>query len=605
MHMPKDESQMTMGFAFIQLPSEEDAKRAVAATDKWQLTKKNVFAVNLYTELERYRALPDVYVAPAARQQSVQTNLTAWLSDPAARDQFVLRHADQTEVFWSEGAGLPVLDYGGEREQAAGKVWCDGMVQWSPCGTYLATFHRQGIGLWGGDKWARIERFAHSGVYKIDFSPCEKYLVTWNGNTGEKDGNAIVVWEIRSGKLSRAFAATSDLWPQFKWSPDDKFFARQEVDAIAIYETPSMKLLGKQKLVARGLRHFVWSPRQNLIAYWCPELPPNVPANVTVVNIPDRAILSQKNLVSVSDCQLFWQAQGEFLCAQVTRHTKTKKTQFTNFELFRVVEKDIPVEHLELKERVLAFAWEPNGTRFAVIHGDGTQRFNVSFYTMSAKAGGVAKMELLYKIGERQCNKLYWSPLGNALLMAGLDQINGQLEFWDTDQQATLSTAEHFMCNEIQWDPSGRVCCTAVCQPLHGGSSMRYSLENGYTLWSFQGMLLHKVSKQNFYLFQWRPRPALLLDGPEHRNVVKNLKRYIQSYEAADKQRERETQRKYHQNRVAQIIAFREAMTARRAVAAAWAAERSRRAWMQLTESELETVTDVSQVILDRTETIF
>ena len=28
-------------------------------------------------------------------------------------------------------------------------------VAWSPQGTYLATFHRQGICLWGGKKWAR------------------------------------------------------------------------------------------------------------------------------------------------------------------------------------------------------------------------------------------------------------------------------------------------------------------------------------------------------------------------------------------------------------------------------------------------------------------
>lgn len=42
------------------------------------------------------------------------------------------------------------------------------------------------------------------------------------------------------------------------------------------------------------------------------------------------------------------------------------------------------MEVLELpnkSERVIAFAWEPKGHRFAVVHGDGP-RPSVSFYTM-------------------------------------------------------------------------------------------------------------------------------------------------------------------------------------------------------------------------------
>ena len=57
--------------------------------------------------------------------------------------------------------------------------WTDNYVAWSPKGTYLATFHRQGIALWGGPSWRRLCRFAHNGVKLIDFSPNERYLVTY------------------------------------------------------------------------------------------------------------------------------------------------------------------------------------------------------------------------------------------------------------------------------------------------------------------------------------------------------------------------------------------------------------------------------------------
>jgi len=51
----------------------------------------------------------------------------------------------------------------------------------------------------------------------------------------------------------------------------------------------------------------------------------------------------------------------------VDRHTKTKKTSFTNLEIFHIREKNIPVEVVEVKDNVIAFAWEPEGERFATV----------------------------------------------------------------------------------------------------------------------------------------------------------------------------------------------------------------------------------------------
>ena len=51
-------------------------------------------------------------------------------------------------------------------------------------------------------------------------------------------------------------------------------------------------------------------------------------------------------------CKLFWQNQGDYLCVKVDRHArkaKSKKATFCNLELFRVREKDFPVEVIEHK----------------------------------------------------------------------------------------------------------------------------------------------------------------------------------------------------------------------------------------------------------------
>lgn len=150
---------------------------------------------------------------------------------------------------------------------------------------------------------------------------------------------------------------------------------------------------------------------------------------------------------------MYWQSNGEYLAVKVDRYTKTKKSTYTGFELFRIKERDIPIEVFELdnkNDKVIAFAWEPKGHRFAVIHGD-NPRPDVSFY--SVKGGKVSKLTTLKS---KQANALFWSPSGRFIILAGLKGFNGQLEFYNVDELETMATAEHFMATDVEWDPTGR-----------------------------------------------------------------------------------------------------------------------------------------------------
>lgn len=55
--------------------------------------------------------------------------------------------------------------------------------------------------------------------------------------------------------------------------------------------------------------------------------------------------------------------------------------QYNNFEIFRIRESLVPVETMEKKQHVAAFAWEPAGDRFAVVLGD-VPKLEVTFYSM-------------------------------------------------------------------------------------------------------------------------------------------------------------------------------------------------------------------------------
>ncbi|CAN1282903.1 Eukaryotic translation initiation factor 3 subunit B [Linum perenne] len=268
-----------------------------------------------------------------------------------------------------------------------------------------------------------------------------------------------------------------------------------------------------------------------LLHSYVPELGGgNQPARVSLVQIPSKQELRQKNLFSVSDCKMYWQSAGDYLAVQVDRYTKTKKSTYTGFELFRIKERDIPIEVLELEnknDKIIDFAWEPKGHRFAVIHGDGP-RPDVSFYSMKTAqhSGRVSKLATLKG---KQANALFWSPLGHHLILAGMKGFNGQLEFFNVDELETMATAEHFMATDVEWDPTGRYVATAV-------TSVHHEMENGFNIWSLHGKQLYRISKDHFFQasFQWRPRPPSFLSPEKDEEIAKNLKKYSKKYELED-----------------------------------------------------------------------
>ena len=110
----------------------------------------------------------------------------------------------------------------------------------------------------------------------------------------------VIIWEARTGVKKRMFTVTGGgSWPIFKWSSDDKFFARiatdtkatdnkeEPVPALSIYETPSFGLLDRKSIKVNGMRDFSWSPTENILAYWVAK-DKDVPARVTLVEIPSR-----------------------------------------------------------------------------------------------------------------------------------------------------------------------------------------------------------------------------------------------------------------------------------------------------------------------------
>ncbi|CAK5280263.1 unnamed protein product [Mycena citricolor] len=537
----KDKSQ---GFLFLEFKTADDASLAIAAMNNHPFDSKHTFKVNRFTDIEHFQDFDETYVEPEEEEYVPREHLRAWLADPQGRDQFITYRGEDVEIHWH---GKP-----SQSELAMKPDWKDFLyVAWSPVGTFVATLHRQGVRLWGGNSWKPQQRFAHPLVKLIDFSPCEQYVVTWSNEaivvpdgapqgpqylSPDDEGNNLAVWDIKSGHLLRTFSTVNDSeppaarkqmqWPALKWSPDDKYVARATPgQMISVYELPSMGLEGKKSIKIEGVVDFEWCPsgdkdredaekdsqaaangagakvakkaRENMLAYWTPEVA-NQPARVTLLGFPSRTILRQKNLFNVSECKLFWQNQGDFLCVKVDRHTKTKKSIFCNLEIFRVREKDYPVEVVELKDTVTDFSWEPKGERFAIVStndpnygnpGPGiTIKTDISFYQLD-HGSGKNDFKLLRTLPNRTSNAIRWSPRGRHVVLATVGSSSkSELEFWDLDfniddtfrregQQVSkeewgsgiqlLGTGDHYALTDVEWDPSGRYLATSASSWTH------------------------------------------------------------------------------------------------------------------------------------------
>jgi translation initiation factor 3 subunit B len=446
------------------------------------------------------------------------------LEEPNARDQMIMFRGDSVGVFWNKKKEAP--------EQIVDRIhWTESFVQWSPLGTYLTSIHAQGVQLWGGASWKRIRRFAHPFVNLVDYSPGENYLVTWSNKpiqipdvippnyplTADEDGKHFIIWDIKTGKVIRSFASietpeTADKgrkkisWPSFKWSSDDKYVARVVPgQAVQVYQTPEMTLLGKKSIKIDGVVDFEWQPAipvtgkgkpqtEQLFAYWTPEVN-NQTARAGLMSIPSKEIVRTRNLVNVSDCKLHWQSEGKYLCVKVDRHTKTKKSNYTSLEFFRVTEKNIPVEIVELKQVVVNFSWEPKGDRFVFITVDEAiagaavaPKTNVLFYAPEKLKSGLPGEWMCAKTLEKKnSNAIYWAPKGRFVVIATVhSQQSFELEFWDLDFEGEkqkqekvpankelacnlmlMGSGDHYGVTDVEWDPTGRYVATSASAWKH------------------------------------------------------------------------------------------------------------------------------------------
>lgn len=558
--MPMNEAaNETYGFIIVNYEARESSETAAKTLDGMSLDKNHTFKVVKMDDFDKITNRAEEFKAQRTLNSFSREDFRDWLLDKKFREQLLLRYQQETEIYWHDTlAGQPVLCYGGEREKRQKKIWCDWRVEWSPRGSYITTFHKPGVALWAGPDFMKKVRFAHEAVKFIQFSPTEDYCLTWNGtHPSENDEQAVRIFRTLTGECMKKHRTPTvspggGEFPHFLWSHDGKFYAECNETTIMVRDTEHFELIkdeeGKKRtLKYDGLHTFQWSPKDNILAIWILEKGNN-PARLVLIEIPTRKELASRSRTQV-EASMHWQSEGDYLCLLNTKLSKTKKKGATNLEIFRIREKSIPVDIVEIKDTVRGFYWETKGSRFSVLTTD---------------EGGLAPKLLIYQLGKEKCelismtnlpsnsfNNFFWGPEGQYFVCCAIG--HGDLLFGGLTPDNKLEINhkdEHFMLTDVSWDPSARYVLTSVTQPMQNEiGGFKYSMEAGYAIWTFQGRPLFRQQKEKLWQVAWRPHPPSLLPEDRQKDVRKNIKQFSKKYDAIDEQAKESSRKAFRAER--------------------------------------------------------
>ncbi|CAI4225753.1 unnamed protein product [Auanema sp. JU1783] len=561
-HIPQNDEGVTKGCVFIEWKDKESAEYAKGVLDGYKLDKNHTFSTSLFNDLVKVEQPPADWAPPQQQPFSDPGDLWWWMQNSRCRDQFAVHFEKNgvptVGVYWHIKGHEPEL--AGDTAKAERNSWTETIFKWSPHGSYMTTVHSQGVILWGGPDYTRCQRFAHHSVQCVDFSPCEKYLVTY-ANPTEKmhwgnDDDCLRIWDVRTGELLKTFSLYAltnrnqlPFWPFFQWSHDEKYFAclkapekdklekEKKVNGISVFETEKFGLVDKRHVIIENIQSFQWSPTQNVIAYYS-ECTDSLPAEFGLMQVPTHSKLRSGRIYNVAEAQMFWQPNGKRLAVYTKRYSK-KQTRETgevkyvggcsyHLEIFELDKKDVSLMNLPLPDPFINFGWEPNGDKFCVLTGN-QAKATPHVYKIDSKSPHPLKLMSKLDAGV-QFNEVVWAPSGGWLAVLAKLSTGGNVVFVDATLQEAKRTnvVEHPGFNKGVWDPTGRYFVT--CTTLGG----RTGADLAFRIYTFQGRELCRKNLDRLSQFEWRPRPPVKLSDLKLKEIKKNLKKTAVRFDRED-----------------------------------------------------------------------
>lgn len=176
-----------------------------------------------------------------------------------------------------------------------------------------------------------------------------------------------------------------------------------------------------------------------------------------------------------------------------------------SLEIYRVKEKEIPVEKIPIGEKtqIVAHDWENNGSKLAVLT---CNQKSTNIVIFDLKIVGQPQKHMDYTFSSRM-SLLKWSPSGQFLACSAAN--SSSVEFIDGHDGCVLRRVDTHNLTDLVWDPTGRFLLSYRLSLLNDASECSVSFH------SITGRLLMDKSFPGLKQIMWRPRPPCLLSETE------------------------------------------------------------------------------------------
>lgn len=529
--------EKTNGTAVFEFNDAENAKNVAKVLDGFPLDNKHtLFACN-FMEFDQIISIEDRYSPSKVLSRK---ELQEWLVDPKFREQILIRNKDKLKIQWFDHIRKEIQPATQNDPNISSKLNCE----WSKSGSYLVALSDKGFTLYGGSNFNEIGFFEHPAVKQVEFSPDEKYVLSFNGTVLEAPNSEnYIVWNVNLKEKIRAFKAEqNETWGSFKWNFDGSYIAKIGKNLLSVYKLPAMALLEDPEtkkgssFAITNIQSCSWSPKKNFICAvsYTHEKPKDskneINGKVVILQIPERLDIKWKSIPwFMNSCEIHWDHTGSRLVLVLGR-LKGKKTS-TVIQIGDLSsKKELAVDEKEFHD-VKKVNFDENVTRISVIHNppqnitSGTVKYVVDMYKIESE--GQKLFKELGVLNDKTLSHVLWSQNGGFFALVNTDKSSANLGFLEfgffrpNNQLEIIKSTKIAYMNDARWDPSGR--CLLTCSDT-----------GHYAVWNGLGEQLLKDNATDLSQIEWRPRPKILLTEEKEAKIAGTFKIYSKKYEEED-----------------------------------------------------------------------
>jgi len=384
-------------------------------------------------------------------------------------------------------------------------------VEYTQDGSLIAIAESNQILIYDTTKLELVQKLEREKVTALHFSPKGTYLLTWERprQLTQKEENQqqqnptivanLLIWNIQSGKIEGEFVQKQflpELWPPIQWSASESYCARMISNQILFFEN-SFESAAKV-LQLKDVGRYSISPVSPFhIATFVPEKA-STPGMVTIWSYPALQVIQKKTFYKCSEANLLWSPSGK--CVLISAQTEvdnTKKSYYgeTSLHYLPASSKIDPVNILLKKEGPIHdVVWNHVGTLFAVVYG--YLPSNTVIYEM--KDNGT--IHPIIDLGSSNSNFARFSPCNQLILLGGFGNLTGNVEIWDFRKLKKVGIFIAECSSYCEWSRDSRYILTAILSP-------RIRVDNGFTVWSYDGTKLVTEKFTELLQVKWEPKP--------------------------------------------------------------------------------------------------